>query len=322
MRGDGPWPGRGEGDAARRVRRALRGCGSPRPGLRLSPFRREHGRAATAARHRAPARGLGRRGRVRPRPSRGRPGAHRPVGIVAFRWSCDRGGRPCAPRGGDRAGAAPRRSGVGPGDEAHPRAEADRARAGRCRWQVARSLAALHPRLRGAWRARGDDGTRSGRLPRARPARAGLRPAPSGPLRAGGRPLFPGTRAAAPRCPDAVAARPPRQDDPTWPHEVRATLSHDDGAGSRHGPLRALRRRAVRGLRRRAARFPRPDGRCSDSPGPDHRHHRCGRWDRARDGAAVRGHGVDRLCHRRQHGRPRCARSGSWASGTPTPRWT
>ena len=60
----------------------------------------------------------------------------------------------------------------------------------------------------------------------------------------------------------------------------------------------------------------------SDSPGPDHRHHRCGRRDRARDSAAVRGHGLDRLCHRHQHATPSPRWSGSWASGTPTPRWT
>jgi uncharacterized protein len=40
-------------------------------------------------------------------------------------------------------------------------------------------------------------------------------------------------------------------------------------------------------------------------------HHRCGRRDRARDGAALRGPGVERLCHRRQHGRPRCAQAGA-----------
>ena len=68
---------------------------------------------------------------------------------------------------------------------------------------------------------------------------------------------------------------------------------------------------ALRRWRRRADRFPRPDMDGAPShQGRAHRHHRCGRRDRARDGAAVRGHGLDRLCHRHQHGSARRAQAG------------
>lgn len=138
----GPWPRRREGDAARRLRRALRPGGIPGPGVRLPGLRRERRAPETRRRRRRTARRLARRHHLRAQPAGRRREPRGPVGqLVVGRprarpgeraARADRAGR------GDRAGAPRRRmghlQGIGSHGPAPPRAP----------WRVGP----------GAWRAR------------------------------------------------------------------------------------------------------------------------------------------------------------------------
>ena len=74
--------------------RAVRRRRDRRARLHLPALRRQRRPAAAAARHRAPARRLGRSARVRAQPRRDRPRADRAVGDLVRRRARDRGGRP------------------------------------------------------------------------------------------------------------------------------------------------------------------------------------------------------------------------------------